>query len=368
MKNLIVRMALPCLVLSALATLNSCKKESQLSEGIQQNVNDSALLATSTPTVSYTVSTLVARSQDLKSPNSICSASDGTVYSVKSSINYPGIVKIGTDGGYTKYLDYDGIISVKAGANGSLYFLKNYVINNFVLDSFNVFKVDRNKKVTMIPVQEKLSHVSDFAIGPDSSLYLSEIDNCRIIKITKEGVQSVFGGKKGVKGYADGPRGISHFTYPTQLKFGEDGNLWVLDGAVYHFGQRIRKVSMDGAVTTLFTLKYNFQQYNSISAFAVTKRDKNFNLTPNQNVFFFVRGFTGADKTVQYNQLFHLSNTKVLTSMGPNLPEGTNADPFEHDGSLQVATFNLPYAMTINPKGIFVADFYGNSIRKIERQ
>ncbi|MBL4678252.1 MAG: hypothetical protein JKY70_18920 [Mucilaginibacter sp.] len=64
MKNLILRVALPCLVLSALATLNSCKKESQLSEGIQQNLNDSALLATSTPTVSYMVSS-VARSPDV---------------------------------------------------------------------------------------------------------------------------------------------------------------------------------------------------------------------------------------------------------------------------------------------------------------
>ncbi|MBL4678251.1 MAG: hypothetical protein JKY70_18915 [Mucilaginibacter sp.] len=227
--------------------------------------------------------------------------------------------------------------------------------------------MDRNKKVTLIPHPDKLSDIRDMAIGLDSSFYFSESTNCRIIKLTKNGVQSVFAGKKGVKGYADGPRDKAHLTYPGLVKFGEDGNLWVLDGAIYDSGQRIRKISMDGTVTTLFTLKYDFKTNNQIMAFAVTKRDKNFNLTANENFFFIVTSFLG-DTRLRHNQLFHLSNTKVLTPMGPNLPEGTNADPFEHDGSLEVATFFIPDAMTINPYGIFVADFYGNSIRKIARQ
>ncbi|AMR32356.1 hypothetical protein A0256_13460 [Mucilaginibacter sp. PAMC 26640] len=366
MKSSFVRVATFAMFLVAILLLQNCKKETKLYKvATHDNIGlaNSGIIETSP----YTVSTVAGNNPNsqfptpLPYPSNICSAADGTIYVTSGSGSYD-ILKLTPQGSYTSFLNYGPPGPIRAGANGSLYFISNYRSLDGTIDTTALVKVERNKKVTVLNLKEKLSEALDLAIGPDSSIYIPEYNNSRIVKITKQGSMSTFAGKKGIRGFADGPADKAHLTFPSSVKFGEDGNLWVLDGALYYNGQSIRKVDMSGTVTTLFKLKYDYNNYNYISAFAVTKRDKNFKLTPYENVIFFVRTYTNGNR-IRSNQLFHLSHDKVLTPLTGNFPESDNYS--YKDGPALQATFNGPVGITINPRGIFVADQTGGVIRRI---
>lgn len=350
------------MLFSGIMGLISCKKDSRLLDqaDLKTHPADSLNSFATTP-ANYVVSTFVGGNNPsgislISLPTSICSAVDGSLYVTA----YPNsIYKINPQGGSVKYLTYDTPMGIKAGANGSIFFTSNRRHTDGSADTNNVVKADRNKRTTVLQVTERFSDLADLAIGPDSSVYITDITNYRIIKLTQQGVTSILAGKKGVRGFADGQGSDAHFSSPTWMKFGEDGNLWVLDGTFY-IGQSIRKVSMSGKVTTIFKLKPQYSKPKYITCLAVTKRDKNFNLTPYENVFFFVRSFT--ESNVVLNQLFHLSYDGTLTAITGNLPEGYK------DGPTSNANFNHPNGLTVNPTGIYVADAQNNAIRRIAKQ
>ncbi|MBE9584274.1 hypothetical protein IM792_07435 [Mucilaginibacter sp. JRF] len=329
---------------------SSCKKDAATIIQDNEKVNSDSLVAMAA-TTNYIVSTVVGRGElnypYIPYPYLICSASDGSKY--VSSNN--DIFRIDPQGGYTKYFTYYNPTGIKAGAKGSIYFVGNRHEGDGSADSSTFVKLDWNKKLTILPVGERLRYIGDMAIGSDSSILIPDGENHRIIRYSKDGVTSVLAGKKDVRGFADGVGDKAHFTSPTLVKFGEDGNLWVVDGTAYNIGQSIRKVSLSGRVTTVFKLNPQFTNPHSIISFAVTRRDKNYNLTPYQNVFFFVRSFT-KDRKIISNQLFHLSHNKVLTAITGDIPEDFNYQ----DGPAMQANFYLPIGLTVTPDGIYVAD------------
>lgn len=363
MKGNVIKMIPLSVFILGILLLQSCKKDAQVPQiSDQKNIS----LTTSTASVStspYVVSTIVSRTGTdlplLAYPFLICSSVVGSMYVTSPFTN--AIYKVSPNGIYSKYLNYDSPYGIKAGANGSIYFVSRYSSTDGSIDTNAIVKVDKNKKITILPVNEKLTQILDLAIAPDSTIYLADYFGSRIIKFTKQGVTSILAGKKGVHGYADGQGENAHFTYPTYIKFGEDGNVWVVDGAGSDPGQSIRKISQQGQVTTLYRLKPEYKNLHYIESFAVTKRDKDFNLSPHENVVFFVSSFSSGTKVVSH-QLFHLSYNKVLTPLTENLPEGYQ------DGPASQARFNLPTGLTINPNGIFVADQVNSAIRKIAKQ
>lgn len=290
-------------------------------------------------------------------PTYICSAADGSMY--VSSSPESMIYKVSPQGSFSPFIRINSPQGLKAGENGTVYFVANGP-NSTTQPTSALFKVDKNKKVTMLPMTGAFSDIIDLAIGPDSTLYFADYLNHQIIKLSTEGITSVLAGKKGVKGYSDGQGENAHFTNPTFVKFGNDGNLWVVDGQGYWINQSIRKVTMDGKVTTFFQLIPDGKGRKDIESFAVSKRDKNFNTSPYENVFFFVRTYTSNNQTILH-QLFHLSYDKVLTPITGNLPENY----FYTDGPASQANFNSPSGITVNPNGIFVADQQNWVIRKI---
>ena len=364
MKAKVIKMIPLSVFMFGILPLHSCKKDTPLSK-ISEQKNISLTTSTASSLTSpYVVSTIVGRNSGtnlplLPYPFYICSNVVGSMYVTSPLSN--AIYKVSPHGIYSKYLNYDSPYGIKAGANGSVYFVSRYSSTDGSIDTNAIVKVDKNKKITILPVNEKLTQILDLAIAPDSTIYLADYIGSRIIKFTKQGITSILAGKKGVHGYADGQGENAHFTYPTYVKFGEDGYVWVIDGAGSDPGQSIRKISQQGQVTTLYRLKPDYKNLHYIESFAVTKRDKGFNLSPHENVLFFVRSFSNGNKVVS-NQLFHLSYNNVLTPITENLPEGYQ------DGPASQARFNLPTGLTINPNGIFVADEVNGVIRKIAKQ
>ena len=63
-------------------------------------------------------------------------------------------------------------------------------------------------------------------MGPDGSLYVADVNNFKIRKITPSGVVSTFAGN-GIKGYLDGPALSANFYWASYLAMDHAGNLFI---------------------------------------------------------------------------------------------------------------------------------------------
>jgi ABC-type branched-subunit amino acid transport system substrate-binding protein/sugar lactone lactonase YvrE len=84
------------------------------------------------------------------------------------------------------------------------------------------------------------------AIDPQGSVYVAERFGNRIRRISPDGMVSTLAGM-GTPGYSDGPGSSAQFNYPFGLALDGAGNLYVGDT----FNHRIRVVHNDGTVSTL---------------------------------------------------------------------------------------------------------------------
>jgi gliding motility-associated-like protein len=90
------------------------------------------------------------------------------------------------------------------------------------------------------------AHPQDITIDAVGNLYVSDIDNHSIRKISTTGVVSTFAGN-GTAGFQDGIGTQAKFNVPVGLFLDPCGNLFVTD----HENHRIRKVDPSGNVTTV---------------------------------------------------------------------------------------------------------------------
>ena len=89
----------------------------------------------------------------------------------------------------------------------------------------------------------------DVACGADGSLYVPDMKNNTIRKITPDGEVTTLAGKAGSRswGHADGSGAEASFRYPAGIACDAAGNLYVTD----YGNATIRKITPDGEVTTL---------------------------------------------------------------------------------------------------------------------
>ena len=94
------------------------------------------------------------------------------------------------------------------------------------------------------------------AVDSLGNLYVADLTNLTIIKITPGGIVSTIAGQSGQSGTADGLGGAARFVGPTAIAVDTAGNLYVVDGTYILSGvstgaASIRKIDTTGMVTTL---------------------------------------------------------------------------------------------------------------------
>jgi sugar lactone lactonase YvrE len=82
------------------------------------------------------------------------------------------------------------------------------------------------------------------AVDSGGNVYVSEILNQTIRKITPAGVVTTIAGAAGVTGSTDGPGAVSRFSNPADLAIDSTGNLYVAD----NFNSTIRKIVLGSSV------------------------------------------------------------------------------------------------------------------------
>lgn len=104
--------------------------------------------------------------------------------------------------------------------------------------------------------QARFNHPTGIAIDPSGNVYVSDMLNSTIRKITPDGTVTTLAGAAGQPGYADGTGASARFNRPVDLALDRAGNLYLVEG----FNSNIRKITPAGVVTSLLpptTLLYN---------------------------------------------------------------------------------------------------------------
>lgn len=88
-------------------------------------------------------------------------------------------------------------------------------------------------------------------IDTEGNLYVGDIDNHTVRKVTPAGFVTTIGGTPGRAGFLDGPAATSRFAYPAGVAVDRVGNVYVSDTGNY----LIRRITPDGLVTTVAGLR-----------------------------------------------------------------------------------------------------------------
>ena len=110
---------------------------------------------------------------------------------------------------------------------------------------------DPNRKIV------QFNFVTGIAIDKHDNLFVSDIT--KIHKITPAGIISTFAGSN-LKGFVDGRRDIARFSQMEDIILDDRGNIYVSDG------NRIRKITLDGEVSTVAGSSSGYQDGDGISA------------------------------------------------------------------------------------------------------
>ncbi len=183
------------------------------------------------------------------------------------------------------------------------------------------------------------------AIDSAGSLYVADAFNHRIRKITSAGVVTTFAGS-GTSGYQDGNGATARFAYPYGVAVDASGTVYVADTN----NHRIRKITSGGVVSTLAgTGMSGYQDGNGATA----RFDTPYGIAVDESGVVYV-----AD--TNNNRIRKIQPSGDVTTL-----VGANSGYAEGSGT--AALFNTPRGITITSAGVlYAADTNNHRIRKIE--
>jgi sugar lactone lactonase YvrE len=247
--------------------------------------------------------------------------------------------------------------------------------------------------------QAKFVFPNGVAVDQSGNIFVADCGNHKIRKITLGGVVSTLVGS-GKKGFADGTGSEAIFSHPTGLAVDEMGNIYIAEFS----GNRVRKISPEGVVTTLAGsgkagcadgtgVEATFNTLEGITVDSKgdiyvtdSKNHKIRKITPDGVVTTIAGsgnagGADGAGAVASFNApigvavdsgcniyVCDTANHKIrkITPNGVVTTIAGTGKAGAEDGNSSVASFNRPLGITIDGIGnIYVAEEKNNKIRKI---
>ncbi|MEO6995067.1 MAG: NHL repeat-containing protein [Lacunisphaera sp.] len=188
------------------------------------------------------------------------------------------------------------------------------------------------------------------AVDHSGNLYVADMDNYTIRKITPAGVVTTIAGTAGMAGYTDGVGPTARFWKPQGMAVDAAGNVYVSDTP----NQTVKKISSDGTVITL--------------AGNVLLEPAWADGTGTAARFSNPEGLAADDAGNVYVADYGNSSIRKITPSGQvTTIAGIPGSAGNEDGPAGAARFQYPYAVAVNGSGsnIYVADYGNNAIRKI---
>ncbi len=184
-------------------------------------------------------------------------------------------------------------------------------------------------------------------VDANGNLYVAELYNHTIRKITSAGVVTTLAGSAGHAGSVDGTGSSARFDYPTGVVVDGAGNVYVTDAG----NATIRKITSAGVVSTLAG---SAGAYDSVDGTGSDARFEN----PIGIVMDGAGNLYVADASA--NNIRKVTSAGVVTTLAGSGQGGAV------DGSGANAQFNGPSFITLDSAGnLYLADNGNNTIRKI---
>ncbi|MDP6794196.1 MAG: immunoglobulin domain-containing protein [Verrucomicrobiota bacterium] len=194
-------------------------------------------------------------------------------------------------------------------------------------------------------VEAQFDGLRDIALDSSGNVYVADVGNHKIRKITPEGVVSTLAGS-GSKGSIDGPGADAQFSMPNGIALDSSGNIYVTD-LINH---KIRKITPEGVVSTL------------AGSGASGSADG-----PGADAqFYWPRGIALDSSGNVYVADMHNNKIRKITPEGLVSTLAGSGSAGSADGLGADAQFSVPLGMALDSsENVYVADAINNKIRKI---
>ncbi|WP_198674075.1 SMP-30/gluconolactonase/LRE family protein [Chitinophaga alhagiae] len=186
---------------------------------------------------------------------------------------------------------------------------------------------------------------SGITLSPDGHLYVSDLQNHKVRRVTTAGVVTTIAGS-GTLGFADGTGAAASFNYPIGITADAAGNLYVAD----RYNHRIRKVTPAGVVTT----------------FAGSGAAGSTNATGTAASFNNPVGVCIAPDGTLYVGDYGNHLVRKITTAGVVTTLAGSGSAGSANGTGTAASFNNPFGVSTDLGGnVYVGDYSNHKIRKI---
>ena len=190
----------------------------------------------------------------------------------------------------------------------------------------------------------KFYNPTGVAVDGAGNVYVADLSNHRIRKITTSGVVSTLAGS-GTSGYTDGTGTSAKFSYPTGVAVDGAGNVYVAD----LFNHRIRKITTSGVVSTLAGSASGYADGTGTSA-----------------QFSYPTGVAVDGAGNVYVADYNNHRIRKITTSGVVSTLAGSGTPGYTDGTGTSAKFSSPTGVAVDGAGnVYVADYNNHRIRKI---
>jgi ATP-dependent protease HslVU (ClpYQ) peptidase subunit len=180
------------------------------------------------------------------------------------------------------------------------------------------------------------------AVDDSGNVYVADVSNHKIRKITPAGVVTTFAGSSA--GFADGTGTAAQFNNPANVALDASGNVYVVDSG----NSKIRKITPEGVVSTFAGSSAGFADGTGTSA--QFSNPQGITIDASGNVYI-------ADTSNQ--KIRKITPTGVVTTFA-------GSDYGDVDGTGTSAQFKYPYGVAVDASGnVYVADRSNHKIRKI---
>jgi len=186
------------------------------------------------------------------------------------------------------------------------------------------------------------------AVDGDGNVYVADTWNYMIRKITPAGVVTTLAGAAGSSGSADGTGADARFASPQEMAVDGDGNVYVADRS----NHTIRKITPAGVVTTLAGAAGSSGSADGTGADARFWGPQGVAVDGDGNLYV----TDGSNHTIR-----KITPAGVVTTLA-----GTAGSSGSTDGTGPLARFNSPAGVAVDGVGnIYVADRSNHAIRKV---
>jgi sugar lactone lactonase YvrE len=189
------------------------------------------------------------------------------------------------------------------------------------------------------------NYVAHIAFDPAGNLYIADIDDCRVRKVSPAGMISTFAGT-GICAYSGdgGPATSATLSVPQAVAADGNGNVYIADTG----NNVIRKVDSSGTITTFLTTLTASNGYGLSARANALAIDGDGNLYASDGTFAVWKITPAAATTVVAGELYDL---------------GYNGDGIP---ATQAWLF-LPNGVAVDSAGnVYISDWFNNRIRKVD--